>query len=530
MYYNTNKTWRAYLKEARRQDREGIPREASMIDRLKQLAQGDYNPDTGRPLPADHFISFTSINKIGINPGSEYNTPNGIYTYPLRSELVDQLENAKVPFASESDYVQLVKTNSDTRLLDPSASNIDWNTLIRVLFSIQAVTRLGLDESNTLAKEVKQFEDYFASNPDDGPDLSDPKQRFLHIIRNSASIKTALDNPVPKNRGKWPMTNIWNLTRILSDENPKLWANMLRYAGYDGAYDTGLGIIHKAEPMQAVFFHRGAIELVDSFENTHKPDIVVKRSTNDISALSAKLASFFINNPKHFGEAHGTAVYKKFRRRFGSQLKQLFFKDIVPSIAGPNKSRKIGSYGGINRFQWPHHGEASAKDPDQVGDLMQDTLRILTIPETPEEKKLAKKFWGQSTLWISLAKQLANVLDDDIISRAGKLIQSAGVSDSFIKNLTPNSNWAKFVERLSKTPDGWIDPLVLGGGWSWDQPTKDKLDQLVDIHKKLTASKNSIIDSIQSASIPHDDVDIAQFGDHIGNMIMKFESDITNLE
>ena len=30
------------------------------------------------------YISFTTIDKLGINPNSKFNTPNGIYTYPIK--------------------------------------------------------------------------------------------------------------------------------------------------------------------------------------------------------------------------------------------------------------------------------------------------------------------------------------------------------------------------------------------------------------------------------------------------------------
>ena len=38
----------------------------------------------------DVYISFTTIDKIGINPRSVYNTPNGIYCYPLREFYIER--------------------------------------------------------------------------------------------------------------------------------------------------------------------------------------------------------------------------------------------------------------------------------------------------------------------------------------------------------------------------------------------------------------------------------------------------------
>ena len=64
------------------------------------LSEKRSNPDKNPKLSAydyleqykddpDVYISFTDISKIGINPRSDFNTPNGIYTYPLREMWKD---------------------------------------------------------------------------------------------------------------------------------------------------------------------------------------------------------------------------------------------------------------------------------------------------------------------------------------------------------------------------------------------------------------------------------------------------------
>jgi len=40
--------------------------------------------------PSAHF-TMTSIQKVGINPGSRYNTPLALYAYPVTDHTVDQL-------------------------------------------------------------------------------------------------------------------------------------------------------------------------------------------------------------------------------------------------------------------------------------------------------------------------------------------------------------------------------------------------------------------------------------------------------
>jgi len=71
----------------------------------------------------DVYISFTEIDKIGINPQSKYNTPVGIYTYPLKefmelNEESDDIEKLKslgytvgklAPYAGNAKYINFIK-------------------------------------------------------------------------------------------------------------------------------------------------------------------------------------------------------------------------------------------------------------------------------------------------------------------------------------------------------------------------------------------------------------------------------------
>jgi hypothetical protein len=48
------------------------------------------------------FVSFTEIDKLGINPGSRYDTPLGIYAYPAKyvmHRIGNEREAARLPFA-----------------------------------------------------------------------------------------------------------------------------------------------------------------------------------------------------------------------------------------------------------------------------------------------------------------------------------------------------------------------------------------------------------------------------------------------
>jgi hypothetical protein len=67
------------------------------------------------------FISYINaissdgklIPKIGINPKSHYNTPLGVYTYPLKPFWIDLQENlTNVPFGGRNPYIAVIRVNN----------------------------------------------------------------------------------------------------------------------------------------------------------------------------------------------------------------------------------------------------------------------------------------------------------------------------------------------------------------------------------------------------------------------------------
>jgi hypothetical protein len=161
------------------------------------------------------FFTMTSINKIGINPQSQYNTPIGIYSYPLTQEYYEKLIKSKLPFAGNQRYINL--------------------------FSIS-------DSVNNLS--------YYDN-------LSSDYKKLSQIYDNIEEVaKNAFDTAYKKNI----VSKFWNLTRILS-KTPIKWNALLRNLGYTNFYDPGDGIIHTNEPTQFVVLDPRIIIPIESFEN-----------------------------------------------------------------------------------------------------------------------------------------------------------------------------------------------------------------------------------------------------------------------
>jgi hypothetical protein len=122
----------------------------------------------------DIYISFTRIDKIGINPGSKFNTPNGVYCYPLK-EYFDKHKTESplsdiFPFASSAPYVNIIKKSCskfiDNFPIDYSQSDLDKDIISLKkeydkfdLSKIKSVRIRNLladkKQAETIAKQIK---------------------------------------------------------------------------------------------------------------------------------------------------------------------------------------------------------------------------------------------------------------------------------------------------------------------------------------------------------------------------------------
>ena len=121
----------------------------STLEVLKQYV----TPDNEKPT---HFIHFGGVGhrdtrpdpklgeldrgpqfKFGINPRSNYNTPAGIYSFPLSEEIYRQLEMGSLPFAQDEPFILLFKPKETLPIIYTSEDIPDdeYKEYIEDLFS-----------------------------------------------------------------------------------------------------------------------------------------------------------------------------------------------------------------------------------------------------------------------------------------------------------------------------------------------------------------------------------------------------------
>lgn len=262
-------------------------------------------------------ISFTEINKIGINPSSPYDTPLGIYCYPLQKvwqyyKIDAKKSLASLPFQSQTKYIQVLEWNGKGKFIKDLATtytDADLRNDIKAikdlypnkLFNDNIEDIDDLNKTINIAIANASFQDSAAS-------------KFFNVCRHVtvASSKTIAKRVDDKSY--FP-----DIKEITPSQSARNWNALLRKLGYAGMADlSGHGIIHSNEPIQSFFVSTEVFNHVDTVINkdVHEVDedlIQEYINANDINKLVNK-----------FG-------YLKNRRDIALKYKNFFKMDITRS-------------------------------------------------------------------------------------------------------------------------------------------------------------------------------------------------------
>ena len=196
------------------------------------------------------FVSFTAVDKLGINPQSEYRTPLGIYAYPARyvmKEAGSSLSmDASLPFAGEHPYANIFNAvgNIVNVATMSSGESVDYCRKVANLWAKVSGKdwKTSVDEVEDIISDAGTYAKFAAY----------PGGRFWYVTRVAAQT---LFGP------KWGLTP------------PVAWNKLFRSIGIDGVVDYtddgGYGIIHTSEPSQAVFFSIAAVGKVQRVDNKY---------------------------------------------------------------------------------------------------------------------------------------------------------------------------------------------------------------------------------------------------------------------
>jgi hypothetical protein len=223
--------------------------------RLRDLARED-----------DIFVSFTTVKKAGIFPRSNYDTPLGVYCYPLKLSAARYKNVHGVigfPFAADRKNAMILRKKPG----------------IKELIISKYTKADGDNDINTLLEIWNKDEKV---------------KPFLSNIFEEAKSTTRF-----RSEG---IGVFWNFCRILSENVKNIhgikstvtWNKLLRKdLGYDLIVDdAGKGVIHSNEPLQAFFTNSNAFTVVEGIDNPAANSNRANLNYSEIAKYPSALLAF----------------------------------------------------------------------------------------------------------------------------------------------------------------------------------------------------------------------------------------------
>jgi hypothetical protein len=200
-----------------------LNKKMSVVDQLNQYSN-----------QSNIFVTFTEVPKVGINPGYNYNTPLGIYFYPIKNAIEYIDYNKADQFAVRRDYINVCKLKVDVDLQKYTLSD--------------------------LKRDLKKL-----------------REKYVDISsENWSVIEVYVENHKTYTPGKCLWSTTSNLAYYLGHRNNRIshteWHKLLLFLGYNIIVDYGQGIIHPNEPYSAVAMTIKGVTVLDTIVNTDKPE------------------------------------------------------------------------------------------------------------------------------------------------------------------------------------------------------------------------------------------------------------------
>lgn len=215
------------------------------------------NPELNPKVPAlkslekykdddSYFITFTSIEKVGLNPKTPFSTPVGVYAYKLK-DVYDELLEKNYLFGVDRPYVNVLQINTN-KILD-------------------------LENYSNKQQDIEKLKKIYESEFDDA---------FEDIVKEFESSKDIL-YPINTD-GKYVYGLMNHISNKKSGKSGQVKRSMvyfnvlLRKMGYDVVIDR-TGTIHLLQPSQAVFLTPSSYKVVEKIINKNYDIETQKTST-----------------------------------------------------------------------------------------------------------------------------------------------------------------------------------------------------------------------------------------------------------
>ena len=208
------------------------PKQNKKVDTLSQIKQ------SAREYP-NSFVTFTTIDKVGINPRTEFATPIGIYSYPIQYVIDEDLD---LPYPNKYNHIIIFEPNSNANIIT-------------------------IDQLNKMKPQLDQ-----AIHKILGKLWNSTTNNMWHHVYNN--IQSNIQNKSVQYNGRETVNK-----RQIAIIARKIFTT----ANIDGIVDDNdSGTIHSNEQTQAVFFSKSNIRVIKQIFVSNKQYNNDKVSLHDV--------------------------------------------------------------------------------------------------------------------------------------------------------------------------------------------------------------------------------------------------------
>ena len=195
-----------------------------VLDQIDQYLQNNPESETNPRV----FIHFTNLLKVGTNPRQSYNTPIGIFAYPLNKEIMQQYREQRLPFMGDSKYVFLFAARPGKNVIYNNISREQFMKYVLALKSLiledtDAEKGIGVIETSRGTFDFGDFVPVPEIEPEEGSHSAADKVASLEYSKQFAKYlpqnvnMILLFESMPKKFKKFMIEHMANSTE--SDDN-----------------------------------------------------------------------------------------------------------------------------------------------------------------------------------------------------------------------------------------------------------------------------------------------------------------------
>lgn len=267
------------ILEARKQHKKNVK-----VSINSQIEEHYYKAPLLEHLIRNSFVSFTKLDKLGVNPSSRYKTPYGIYCYPSFYILNSTSENGGSSLSMNN---------------LPFAGGQPYGNIFSIKGNILYIDKMTITEYNLY---INKLRDIITTRYSDYPELDKLLSRAIDRAPSNADHSTIIGGQF------WYI--MWSISNSIASEThkskgPIIWNVLFRLLGIDAVIDKGIGIIHSSEPTQAVVFNLRNITNITRVKNAYSPETMLQQK------LLGKMVNDTISNIDNTTEDDILAIYYK---------------------------------------------------------------------------------------------------------------------------------------------------------------------------------------------------------------------------